>query len=183
MKNTLLYILTFLLGTTLFYGQKKLYKTDIANIKFDAGKNKIEPINAENEKVKIILNSDTGEIACSMNMSDFSFPNKLMQEHFNENYIESDKYPKATFTGKIDNFSKTDLSSEKTVWVKGTFKIHGNTQTKTTKIKLLKQNNNYVIKSTFILELKDYKIKIPSIMFYKIAEKVNVNLTAELKEL
>ncbi|ANW94778.1 hypothetical protein AXE80_00035 [Wenyingzhuangia fucanilytica] len=183
MKKILLYISIFLLGTIPFYGQQGIYKTENAIIKFDAAKGNIEPIKAENIKAKLILKDSTGEIACLMDMTNFEFPNKLMQEHFNENYIESDQYPKASFSGKIDNFINTDFSKEQTLNLKGEFKIHGVSLTKTIPISVLKLNNTYNIKSNFNLQIKDFDIKIPSIMFYKIAEEVNVNLTAELKEL
>ncbi|MGY5355469.1 YceI family protein [Wenyingzhuangia sp. IMCC45467] len=183
MKKSLFYSLIFLLGTTFFYGQKNLFKTNNAIVKFDAAKTNIEPIKAENQKAKIVLNTNTGEIACLMNMVDFEFPNKLMQEHFNENYIESEKYPKATFTGRINNFNTLNFNTEQTINVTGNFKIHGQTQQKTVLLKILKEENLYVLTSNFTIQLKDFKIKIPSIMFLKIAEEVEVQLTAKLKEL
>lgn len=182
MKKNILYILFLCFGILPVVGQNNIYKTNVAKINFDAAKSSIEPIQAVNVKAKIILNSDTGEIASLMNMSDFSFPNKLMQEHFNENYIESDKYPKATFSGKINDFSTIDFSKEQNITVTGHFKIHGETQKKTIPLTVVKQKNSYNIQGKFMLQLKDFKIKIPSIMFYKIAEEVEVKIQADIKD-
>ncbi|MDO3693852.1 YceI family protein [Wenyingzhuangia sp. chi5] len=181
MKKTFFY-LSVLLSTTFFYAQESIYKTDKAIITFDAAKNNIEPISAKNNQAKIIINTKTGEVASVMSMTDFEFPNKLMQEHFNENYIESDKYPKATFVGVIENFAATDFSSEKTLKVVGTFKIHGVSKKKNIDLKIIKTKEYYTFKSEFKLQLEDFKIKIPSVVFYKIAEEVNVSLVADLNK-
>lgn len=183
MKKNILYFLFLCFGIFPTFAQNNIYKTNVAKVNFDAAKSSLEPITAKNKKAKIILNSNTGEIASLMYMTDFDFPNKLMQEHFNENYMESDTYPKATFSGKINNFSTIDFSKEQIINTTGSFKIHGKTQQKTISLTVLKQNNIYKIKGKLTLQLKDFNIKIPSIMFYKIAEEVEVNILAELKDL
>lgn len=172
--------LLFLLGTVLTYSQTSIYKTETASIQFDVAKTTIEPIKAKNTKAKIILDSKTGEIACLINMIDFSFPNKLMQEHFNENYMESDKYPTATFSGTIEKISEVDFSEEQKVKASGIFTIHGKKHKKEIDLYIQKTNKRFHLKSNFTLQLKDFKIKIPKIMFYKIAEEVEVSLWAEL---
>ncbi|MGY6649188.1 YceI family protein [Wenyingzhuangia sp. IMCC45574] len=175
-------ILFTLLCLSTLLANAQLYKTDKANIRFDAAKTAIEPIKAENKKAKLILNEKTGEIACLIQIAQFEFPNKLMQEHFNENYLESDTYPKATLAGKITNFTSTDFSTAKEVKVVGDFTIHGKKQNKTVPVTIVKKGDTYTINGSFKLILKDYKVKIPKLMFYKIAEDVEVTLNAELKK-
>lgn len=182
MKKGLILSILFFAVTISFHAQNIIYRTNSSLIKFNAAKSSIEPIKAENKQVKVILNSSTGEIACLMNMINFDFSNKLMQEHFNENYIESDQFPTGTFQGKIENFTNIDFSTEKALKTTGTFKIHGKKHKKTVILKILKKGETYTIKSDFKLQLKDFKIKIPSIMFYKIAEEVEVSLLSELKQ-
>ena len=79
----------------------------------------IENISAINEDVSAIVDSQTGGFAFRLKIEDFIFPNSLMQEHFNESYLESEKYPLSTFTGVIDNFSDLDLSAMQNLVVNG----------------------------------------------------------------
>lgn len=162
--------------------QAQLFKTEQAHIKFDAAKTAVEPITAENTQAKLILNEANGELACLLEVAQFSFPNKLMQEHFNENYLESDKYPKATLVGVIKDFKTADFTTEKEVVVEGDFTIHGKKVKKSIPVTLVKKGNTYHLKGVFTLELKEFKIKIPKIMFYKITEDVEVVLNAELNK-
>jgi len=167
------------LGSQLTIGQN-LYQSDNASINFDAGKALVEPIKAVNNKARVVFDVDTGEIACLIQVQDFDFPNKLMQEHFNENYLESNLYPKATFVGKIENFESSNSAFSKTLFVNGVFKIHGVHHKKIIKVNLVYKGGVYYINSDFLLELEEFKIKIPKLMFYKIAEEVSVNFRAKL---
>jgi len=182
MKKKTVYFLLFFLCILNLNAQEYIYKTDLATLKFKAAKTSIEPISAINSKSKIILNSTNGEIACLLKIVDFSFANKLMEEHFNENYLESDIYPKASFLGKIENFNNLDFTKEQTTKITGVFKIHGKSKEKTFYTSILKKDKNYILNSNFKLGLKDFGIKIPRIMFYKIAEEVDIVLTSELKK-
>ena len=85
----------------------------------------IENISAVNENVSAIIDSQTGGFAFRLKIEDFTFPNSLMQEHFNESYLESEKYPLSTFTGVIDNFSDLDLSTKQNLVVNGSLSMHG----------------------------------------------------------
>jgi hydroxymethylpyrimidine/phosphomethylpyrimidine kinase len=104
-----------------------------------------------------------------------------MQEHFNESYLESDKYPLSTFTGSIADISKLDLSSRQTLTVKGSLSIHGITQE--TEMVAYAQiiNSELHISSTFDVVLEDYDIDIPKIMMYKIAEVIKVAVDIKLQ--
>ena len=137
----------------------------------------MEDIKAINNKVSAVYDSETKELVFQLNIIDFVFPNSLMQEHFNENYLESDIYPKSTFTGKIIN-----QDADQTI-VEGDLTIHG----KTNKVKVegyLNQENNTVnISSNFTVMLEDYDIKIPKLVMFKIAEMIDVKVTIELKKI
>lgn len=137
----------------------------------------MEDISAQNNKVSALYDVNTKELVLQLNIKDFVFPNSLMQEHFNENYLESDIYPKSTFTGKVIS---QDVDA---AIVEGNLTIHG----KTNKIKVagnLNQDNNTVnILANFNVMLEDYEIKIPKLVMYKIAENIDIKLTIELKEI
>lgn len=141
----------------------------------------IENIEAVNKDVSAIIDSQSGGFAFRLKIQDFTFPSSLMQEHFNESYLESDKYPLSTFTGSIADISKLDLSSRQTLTVKGSLSIHGITQE--TEMVAYAQiiNGELHISSTFDVVLEDYDIDIPKIMMYKIAEVIKVAVDIKLQ--
>jgi len=99
-----------------------------------------------------------------------------MQEHFNENYLESDKFPKASFSGNIGKLNKVSIAT-------GTLMIHGVSNEVEVKGSLVESNDSVTIDATFTIQLKDYDIKIPKIVMYNIAEEIEVTVIAELKEI
>ena len=137
----------------------------------------MEDITAVNNKVSAVYDNDTKQLVFQLDIKDFIFHKALMQEHFNENYLESDIYPRSIFTGKVIS---QDLES---AIVEGVLKIHG----KTNRIKvdgILKKENNIVnISAKFIVRLEDYNIEIPTIVMYKIAEEIDVEVNIKLKEI
>ena len=141
----------------------------------------IENISAINEDVSAIVDSQTGGFAFRLKIDDFTFPNSLMQEHFNESYLESEKYPLSTFTGVIDNFSNLDLSTKQNLKVYGSLSIHG--ISKDAQMTAIAQmiNDELHISSTFDVALEDYDIDIPKIMIYKIAEVIQVVVDMKLQ--
>ena len=141
----------------------------------------IENIEAVNKDVSAIIDSQSGGFAFRLKIQDFTFPSSLMQEHFNESYLESDKYPLSTFTGSIADISKLDLSSRQTLTVKGSLSIHGITQE--TEMVAYAQiiNGELHISSIFDVVLEDYDIDIPKIMMYKIAEVIKVAVDIKLQ--
>lgn len=136
----------------------------------------IEDIEANNNAVSSVLSK--GEIAFEAPIKSFEFKKELMQEHFNENYLESDKYPKATFKGTIINFNKIDLKKNGTypVEVDGDITIHGVTNKVKTKGTLTVKDNNIRAQSSFPIVLKDYNISIPTLIIEKLAEVVQVTV-------
>mgnify|MGYP001244827819 CR=1 FL=1 len=137
----------------------------------------LENISAINKKVSAVYDNDTKDIVFQLFIKDFIFPKALMQEHFNENYLESDIYPKSTFTGKVIS-NNTDNSL-----VEGNLTIHGKTNKITVSGTLKDENNKFNISAKFIIKLKDYDIDIPKIIMYKLAEEIEVTVNIELKEL
>ncbi len=133
----------------------------------------LENIEAHNNEAKSIFDADNGNIVFSIPIKGFTFAKSLMQEHFNENYLESDKYPNATFEGKIINFQKK--SGEQKATAKGTMTIHGVSKEVEIAGTINMKEDKIVIDSKFPLKVADYEIEIPKIVFYNIAEEVEVS--------
>lgn len=142
----------------------------------------LEDISAVNENVSAIIDRQTGGFAFRVKIIDFSFPNSLMQEHFNESYLESDKYPLSTFTGVIDNFSALDLRTRQNFLVNGNLTMHGIGKDTQMKAAAHMLNDELHITSTFDVALEDYNIDIPKIMMYKIAETITVTVEIKLNK-
>ena len=141
----------------------------------------IENISAINEDVSAIVDSQTGGFAFRLKIDDFTFPNSLMQEHFNESYLESEKYPLSTFTGVIDNFSNLDLSTKQNLKVYGSLSMHGISKDAQMKATAQMIKDELHISSTFDVNLEDYDINIPKIMMYKIADVIQVVVDMKLQ--
>jgi len=167
-----------------------LFSTQVLAQQFYTNKGKIsffseaplEDISAVNENVSAIIDSQTGGFAFRLKIEDFTFPNSLMQEHFNESYLESEKYPLSTFTGVIDNFSDLDLSNEQNLVVNGSLSMHGISKDAQMKATAKMKNDELHISSTFDVALEDYDIEIPKIMIYKIAETIAVTVEIKLNK-
>lgn len=151
----------------------QMFATSGGNTQFSAS-TPLENIEAENKKSQVILNTANNEIAIRMNMREFSFPNKLMQEHFNENYIESEKYPTATFSGKVDKAPDYTKDGDYDVSATGKFTVHGVTKERTIKGKMKIGGGKITITSNFEVALVDHKIDVPSVVFVKIAQIIKV---------
>ena len=137
----------------------------------------IEDISAVNNKVSAVFDASANDLVFQLNITDFKFPIALMQEHFNENYLESDLYPKSKFIGRVVN-----IMDEKAT-VSGDLTIHGITNSVEVVGSFIKSKNLLLLNSQFIIKLKDYNIKIPKIVMYKIAEEIEVQVNIELIEL
>ena len=135
----------------------------------------IEDITAENKKAVSIFNAATGDIAFSIPIKEFEFAKSLMKEHFNEKYMDSEKFPKSTFQGKIAGFDNKATGIQN-VKATGKLTIHGETKEIDVPGTIEVQGTNLVMKSKFIVKLEDYKIAIPQLMWQNIAEQVEVTL-------
>src|SRR6187402_1017512 len=137
MKKTALLIICFFAGNTIF-SQKMMTRT--GEIKFEASVPSYEPVAAVNSSVSAVLDESNGEFAALALIKAFKFKVPLMEEHFNENYIESSKYPKATFKGKIINFDASKLATSGKYDLEGDLTVHGVTKKIKTKISLVQKD-------------------------------------------
>ena len=172
-------ILSILLSISVFIinGQTR-YFTKKGKIFFSATSS-IEKIEAINEKATSIIDATTGAIEFAVLMKAFHFEKALMQEHFNENYAESDKYPKAVFKGSVINIKSVDMNKNGTypVQVKGMLTFHSETKEVLADGTLtIKDGNITDGKSQFKILLEDYKIEIPSLVKDKISKEVEIKI-------
>jgi polyisoprenoid-binding protein YceI len=133
----------------------------------------IEDIKADNKKASGIFNTATSDIVFSIPINEFRFEKSLMQEHFNEKYMESDKFPKATFQGKVSGYdaSATEVQQAK---ANGKLTIHGVTNEVEIPGTIERKEDKLLFKTKFIVKLADYKIAIPQLLWQNIAEQVEV---------
>lgn len=173
--------LTILLITLIsFSARAQLYSTMSGEISFHSH-TFLEDIDATNKKVSAVIDPVKKGIAFSMNMKDFEFKRKLMQEHFNENYIESDKFPASTFTGSFTGDLNKDKDGEYPVQVKGNMKIHGVTKVVEAPGTFTVKNGVITGVTSFKLNPSDYNIDIPMLVRDKIEKENTINVNIELK--
>ena len=140
----------------------------------------MEDIEGQNRQAVSILDPATGELVINLLVKSFEFKVALMQEHFNENYMESDKYPKSAFKGKITNLDKIDFKKDGVyqVEVAGDLTIHNVTKPVTTKGTIEVKGSAITAKAKFVVIPRDYDIAIPSVVENKIAKEIEVNIDA-----
>lgn len=141
----------------------------------------LEDIRATNSKTRAILDVAKAEVAFEVPIKDFEFEKDLMKQHFNEKYLETEKFPKSQFSGKLTGFDKAK-KGEQPVVAEGKLFIHGVTQT----IKIpgtieLTSEDKALIKAKFMVKVADYKISIPQLVFHNIAEEVEVTVEFLMK--
>ena len=143
----------------------------------------IYDISAVNNQMTCVLDLETGSVSFRIPILGFNFPNGLMQEHFNENYMESDIYPNASFKGKINDWNKLKLSANpQEVTLNGTMTIHGVSKQILEKGKISMENNDVIGSSNFLIKVADYNVKIPKLVRDKIAKTVSVDTELILKK-
>lgn len=182
MKTLTLFISFFLLILSL-HAQEKYY-TKTGHIDFFS-EAPLENITANNENVAAFIDVPTGEVQFAVLMKSFEFEKALMQEHFNENYVESHKFPKATFKGKIEDYSKELFSTDnqQKVTVSGDLTIHGVTKPLTAEATLEPDGDNYKGTTSFIVKPEEFDIKIPKAVRDNIAKEIEVNVNVNLQPL
>jgi len=139
-------------------------------------KTPVEDIAAKNKKPASILNTANNEIVVQMQIVNFKFPNSLMEEHFNENYMETTKFPTAKFNGKFNEKIDYTKDGVYNVTATGKLNVHGVSQDRTLTGKLTINKGELKLESNFDIALVDHKIEVPRVVFAKIAEKINVSL-------
>jgi hypothetical protein len=135
----------------------------------------IEDIYAENKKITSIFDITKGDIAFLLTVKDFQFEKKLMQVHFNEKYMESEKFPKSSFQGKISGFN-VSASGVQQVNAQGKLTMHGVTKDVVFPGTIEVKDNQLMMKTKFLVKLQDYNISIPQIVWQNIAQQVEVTL-------
>lgn len=173
-----LLIIFLLIGQTIF-AQKYITRTGITE--FKASVDAFEPVEAINRSTSAIF-TKKGDIASQLFVSAFLFKVALMQEHFNENYMDSDIHPKAIFRGKIESFDFEKLSSDETYTLKGKLTIRGISKELSFPVLLSKTNKRINLKGTFSVNPKNFGIEIPNIIRKKIARKINITINYELSK-
>lgn len=174
MKRTVFFILMFTACSII--AQEKI-TTNKAIINFEATVPYFEEIKAVNRSVMIILDPKASTLLCTVVMRDFHFKLDLMKQHFNENYVESDRYPKAIFKGKIAKFDLKDIDeTEKEYVIKGKLMIRGKYKEIAVKAMLKKVYGGIQIKSDFPIAIADFDIAIPEKISSKIAKTVSTEL-------
>lgn len=181
-KNRKMTFLGLFLGISIsLFGQQKIM-TQKGITQFEASMPAFEEVKATSKTSICALNTSTGDIASIILVKSFVFKLALMQEHFNENYMESDTYPKATFKGKIQDFDWNKLNSQKQDYVlKGTFQIHGKSKDMDVPAKLTKIGNTVQITATIDLNTDDFNIDLPILIRSKVSKQVHVTIDYTLQ--
>ncbi|PZX92854.1 YceI family protein [Flavobacterium aquariorum] len=178
MKKITLLALFFVLHP--IFAQKKL-STSKCSIYFEASVPLFEAVEAKNDIVNCILIPEKSQISFTAVIKNFQFKRDLMREHFNSNYMESDRYPKATFKGLIEKFDlKIVTDVEKDFIIKGKLTIHGQSRMISVNAKIKKVVNGIHITSYFTLNTDDFNIQIPSMVIAKISKNVNTQIDCVL---
>ena len=152
------------------------YLTKTGTVNFEASVPSFEEIKASNKNTTAIINTDNGEFAALVLVKGFRFKNALMEEHFNENYAESDEYPKATFKGKISDFSLDKLNTETTFKFSGSITFHGKTKIlENETMRITASDGGLEVTGNFKVNVADFDIEIPKIVSNKLSRDVSVN--------
>jgi hypothetical protein len=174
MKNFTLLLLVLVLYPS---SAQNKFSSSKCVISFEASVPLFEAVEAKNDAVDCTLNPNKSEIIFTAVIKKFRFKRDLMQEHFNSNYMESDRYSKATFKGVIEKFDlKVINENDKDFLIKGKLTIHGQSREITVNAKIKKVGNGIQINSNFTLNTDDFKINIPTIVIAKISKTVNTKI-------
>ena len=181
MKTILIVICATLLATVTNAQDK--YFTKSGKIYFDATSPKSpENVNAITKTAVCVLDTKTGNLQFSLLMKSFEFERALMQEHFNENYVESNKFPKAEFKGTITNNSSVNYTKDGVynVKVSGNLTMHGETKTVETSGTVTVKNGKLIAVAEFAVTLADYKITVPQLVADKVAKTATIKVDCAL---
>jgi hypothetical protein len=183
MKKTIILSIAFIALSNAAFAQK--FFTKSGKIRFNS-ETPIEKIEANNSSATSVIDGATGNLEFAVLIKGFLFDKALMQEHFNENYMESTKFPKATFKGKIDNFATVNLAKDGAYKVKisGNLTMHGVT-------KAISSDGTVQVKggaithanSSFSVTCEDYEIIIPALVKEKIAKKIQIGVDADYQKM
>ncbi len=178
MKKILILVIALVFANVTF-AQRMLTRS--GEIKFDASMPNLVEIAGKSNTVSAILDETTGNFATSVIIKSFRFKSPLMEEHFNENYLESSKFANSTFKGKIAGFDAKKLTSSKVAYdIEGDLTLHGVTKKVKTKIYLASNGSKVAASGNFTVHAQDYAIEIPSLVKEKFAEQIKVSFDLDL---
>jgi len=174
--------LLFLFGLlSLSINAQNKYLTKTGTVDFEASMPAFEAVSAKNNAVTAILNIENGEFASLVLVKGFRFKNALMEEHFNESYLESEKHPRATFEGAILNWEELNPTAEwQEVVASGKLNVHGVSQTRTIQGQMQFNAGSWEIRAQFDVLTADHEIRIPKMVRNQIAESITVYVDAVL---
>jgi polyisoprenoid-binding protein YceI len=166
------------------FASAQKYMTKNGTIRFFSD-GQTEKIEALNHQVNSALDASTGNFVFKVLIKSFEFEKALMQEHFNENYMQSDQFPNATFSGKVLNLKDINLNKDGTyaAVVEGDLTMHGITNKVKTNGTFEVKNNKIVGKSSFNVLIKDYNIAIPKAVVKNIAENIQIDVNVAMESL
>ena len=177
MKKLILLSLLILVNIT--FAQRLLTRS--GEIKFDASMPNLVEIIGKSSTASAILDQTSGQFATSVIIKSIRFKVPLMEEHFNENYMESSKYSNSTFKGKINGFDFKKLVASKVAYdIEGDLTIYGVTKKVKTKIYLASNGSKVAASGNFLVHAQDYGIEIPSLVKEKFAEQIRVSYSFDL---
>lgn len=179
MKNSIKKIISLFLFGMPFLFSAQIYIGQKCNISFFS-RTPLEDIDATNTNTKPVFNSKNGMFVIKASQTDFNFKSGLMQTHYNENYVESEKYPSVTFSGKLNEVLDYTKNGKYDVTISGNLDLHGVSLFRTVTGKIEVRDEKIIMESKFDIKVADHKILIPTILYQKIAEIIHVNFSAEL---
>lgn len=168
-----LFVMLYLCGSAQTYVSKNIRASIYSSTP-------LEDIEAVSNNASAVLITGTREVAVQVPVKSLEFDRKLMQEHFNENYMESDKYPFAKFKGTIAEQIDFSKDGEYDVTVNGVLSVHGVDQKRSIPGKISIKNGTVQISTAFKVACANHKIKIPTLVFTKIAEQISVKAEGKL---
>ena len=183
MKNKFVFTLCLIILFSVSQAQDRFY-TKNAKVNFYS-ETPLEDIEAKNKSAVTVLDSKTGAIQFSVLIKGFEFKNEEMQDHFNDDYLESDKFPKSEFKGQIINNASVNYKKQGiyNVQVKGMLSIRGITKEVVTNGTVKVDNDGLKANSTFNIALADYGIKISKLVGDKIAKNIKITVDTKLDPL
>ncbi|WP_423146823.1 YceI family protein [Rubrolithibacter danxiaensis] len=179
-NNSAFFLLLLLFVTTAGFSQTYTSKNVKVNL---FSSTPIEDIKASSNRGSGVIISQNGQFAFQVPIKSFQFAKGLMQEHFNENYLESDKYPYAQFKGTIQQLPDLSKDGDYTVNAKGTLTVHGVSKERIIPAKVTVRNGLVKVLSDFKVACVDHNIKIPTLVITKVAEVIAVNVEATMNSL
>lgn len=160
-------------------GFSQIYVGDSTKISFFS-ETKLENIDAINTITKPVFNAKTGDFAIKAQQTSFVFKSSFMQEHYNENYMESEKFPYATFKGKVKEAIDYSKDGTYNVTMEGTLDLHGVELPRTITGTITIKGGNIIMDAKFDVKVADHKIKVPSLYVEKIAESIRVTFYTKM---